>query len=338
MRPRLLVLASLAFLALSYSTKQSLAQTSAIDSVRQLLAADQDERALAFARAAVQSRPQEAAAHCAHALALNAAGELEAAIEAGDRCVELEPDASEHQLILGEALMELAGERGGLGALAPAKRGKTAMERAIELDPGNLAARLQLVFFHINAPGIAGGSKEEAARQADAIERRDPVMGVYVRYQLRVEEAGDDELSQFFNTAFPLVGTAGDSAGYAVGTATSVVANVEDLALSERLVAQLYAAYADDPRVSYARARIWALEGQELDKAEQLLLAYIDLPELPRFAPSHAGAHWRLGTVYEKQGRKSDALASYKTAVGLEPDFRQAREDAERLAKELGQQ
>ncbi len=336
MRPSLLVLAPLALLALSHPTKQSLAQTSAIDSVRQLLAADQDERALAFARAAAEGRPQEAAAHCAYALALNAAGELEAAIEAGDRCVELEPDASDHQLILGEALIELAGERGGLGALAPAKRGKAAVERAIELDPDNLAARMQLFFFHINAPGIAGGSKEEAGRQAEEIESRDPFMGVFARYRLRVGEAGDDELSEFFNTAFPLIGTAGDTAGYAVGTATAVVASVEDLALSERLVAQLYAAHPDDPRVSYSRARIWALQGQELDRAEQFLLAYIELPELPDFAPSHAGAHWRLGTVYEKQGRKSDALASYKMAVEMEPDFRQAREDAERLAKELG--
>ncbi len=149
-------------------------------------------------------------------------------------------------------------------------------------------------------------------------------------------EAGDDELSPFFSTALPLVGTAGDTAGYAVGTATSVVANVEDLALSERLVAQLYAAQPDDPRVSYAGARIWALQGQELDKAEPLLLAYVELPELPRFAPSHAGAHWRLGTVYEKQERKSDALARYRAAAEMEPDFRQAHEDAERLAKELG--
>ncbi len=337
MRTRLVLPATLLLLALSLFPNGGIAQTSAIDSVRQLLATDQDELALAFAREATGARPQEAGAHCAHALALNAAGELEVAIEAGDRCVELEPDVSDHQLILGEALMELAGERGGLGALAPARRGKTAVERAIELDPDNLDARLQLFFFHINAPGIAGGSKEEAGRQAEEIERRSPVMGVYARYRLRVDEAGDDELTQFFNAALPLVGTPGDSVGYAVGTATSAVANVSDIAVSERLVAQLYAAHPDDPRVSYARARIWALQGQELDKAERILLAYVELPELPRFAPSHAGAHWRLGVVYEKQGRKNEALARYRTAAEMEPNFQQAREDAERLAEELGE-
>ncbi len=336
MRPSPVVLAALALFGLSQPARQSFAQTSAIDSVRHLLAADRNELALAFARDAAEGRPQEAGPHCAHALALNAAGDLEAAIAASERCVEIEPDVSAHQLILGEALMELAGERGGLGALAPAKRGKTAVERAIELDPDNLAARLQLFFFHINAPGIAGGSKEEAARQAAEIERRDPPMGLFARYRLRVGEAGDEELTGFFNVALPHVGTGADSAGYAVGTATAAATNVKDETLNEQLIARLYEAHPDDARVGYARARLWAIQGRELDKAEKILKAFVEIDELPPFSPSHAGAHWRLGLVYEKQGLKDQALVRYRMAAELEPDFKQAREDADRLAKELG--
>ena len=48
-------------------------------------------------------------------------------------------------------------------------------------------------------------------------------------------------------------------------------------------------------------------------------------------APSWAGAHWRLGLVLEKQGRKSDAIAQMDSALVLQPDFKPAAADRKRL-------
>ncbi len=333
MAPRIFLV--LVFLLLAPGAGDVVGQSVDVDSVRTLLAGGKAKAAMEFASLAVEARPEDAGAHCALALARNAARQLEPAIESGERCVELAPAIAAYQLILGESLMELAGERGGLGAMGPARRGKAAVERAIELDPDNVAARLQLFFFHINAPAIAGGSKDEAQRQADEIRKRDPAMGVWAAYRLRLQDASDEERTGFFNEALPLIGTAADSEGYAAGTATNAAATVKSETLSEKLVAQLYQAHASDPRVRYARARLWALQGTNLDEAAKILEAYVTLPELPPFSPAIAGAHWRLGVVYEKQGRKNEALEQYQTAVTMAPDFQQAKEDLERLEEEV---
>jgi tetratricopeptide (TPR) repeat protein len=46
---------------------------------------------------------------------------------------------------------------------------------------------------------------------------------------------------------------------------------------------------------------------------------------------SHAVAHWRLGLVLEKEGRKADAVAEIETATKLDPHFEQAQKDLKRL-------
>ena len=40
--------------------------------------------------------------------------------------------------------------------------------------------------------------------------------------------------------------------------------------------------------------------------------------------PDHAMAHYNLGLVFEKINNLNDAIASYRTALELKPDFPQA--------------
>ena len=42
-------------------------------------------------------------------------------------------------------------------------------------------------------------------------------------------------------------------------------------------------------------------------------------------------AHWRLGLVLEKEGKKADAIAEVQTATRLDPKFEQAQKDLKRL-------
>ena len=322
----------------SFVATDGFGQASAVDSVRALLAEDTDDAALSYAESSVRARPEDASSHCALAVAHRAARDLELAVESGERCVKLDSNVSDYQHILGEALIELAREKGGLGAVGTAKRGKAATEKAIKLDPDNVPARLLLYLYLVSAPGIAGGSKKKAERQADEIGKRDPALGVWAHYRLRFEHAKDDELTQFFDEALPLAGTALDSAGYAMDTATQVMARVKSNALAERLTEKLYQARPNDPRARYYRARLWALQGRNLEQAEEFLVSYVELPERPRRGPSFARAHWRLGLVYEKQGRKEAALEQYRMASEIFPDWEDPKKDIARLEKELALQ
>lgn len=49
--------------------------------------------------------------------------------------------------------------------------------------------------------------------------------------------------------------------------------------------------------------------------------------------PDHAATHRRLGLLFEKLGRKADALKEFEQAVSLRPGYLQARKDLERLGK-----
>jgi hypothetical protein len=45
----------------------------------------------------------------------------------------------------------------------------------------------------------------------------------------------------------------------------------------------------------------------------------------------HAQAHWRLGQVLEKEGKRGEATAEIEQAVRLKPDLEDAKKDLKRL-------
>jgi len=88
----------------------------------------------------------------------------------------------------------------------------------------------------------------------------------------------------------------------------------------------------DDLGPTYQAGKAILLSGDagQMGRAEACFRKY--LTQAPEGGePSLAGAHWRLGLVLEKQGRKDQALAEIKTAVNLDPNLKPAQEDLKRL-------
>jgi len=99
-----------------------------------------------------------------------------------------------------------------------------------------------------------------------------------------------------------------------------------------KALARAEAAVPDDLSPYVFAARAMLREGAELPKAESYLKKYIGETKEPEAgAPIIAGAHWSLGLVYEKEGRKADARSELETAVRLKPDFEPAKKDLKRL-------
>ena len=86
----------------------------------------------------------------------------------------------------------------------------------------------------------------------------------------------------------------------------------------------------DNLGAHYQIGKIGALTGKRLDMAEASLRVYLQHDE-PAGGPSHAGAHWRLGMIFEHRGETELARAEYETALKLSPNLRQAREALEKL-------
>ncbi len=324
---------SIAALVLLLQVASSLdAQSSPIDSVQALLDADLTDEALAYSRSAVEVRPEDGASHCALAVAaIYGEEDLDLAMESAERCVELAPRVAEHQYVLGDACLSKLGSERGLSGLSLAKRGKAALEKALRLDPDHVEARMMYLEYHMEAPRIAGGSKKEARRQVEEISRRDPARGAWAQLLVLGDKAKDKDLEGVFETGLPLAASDQDPKGYAMRAVMRAANEVESDALREKLVGALYTTRPDDPRARYTRARLWALQGRNLEQAEDIFLEYLALSEYPPESPSKAGAYWRLGQVYEKQDRVEDALRVYRKAVELH--FQRAIEDVERLEK-----
>jgi tetratricopeptide (TPR) repeat protein len=79
-------------------------------------------------------------------------------------------------------------------------------------------------------------------------------------------------------------------------------------------------------------ARSDLLSGQNLDEAERDFKKYLTRwPE--EGDPSLANGHWRLGQVYEKQGKKDMAVAEWQEALKLTPNYKPAQESLKALGK-----
>jgi TolA-binding protein len=80
----------------------------------------------------------------------------------------------------------------------------------------------------------------------------------------------------------------------------------------------------------YQAARQLVVNGKEPARAERYLRHYLSRePEVG--APTHAGAHWRLGLALEKQGKKAEAAAELAMAVKADPKNDDAKKDLKRL-------
>jgi len=101
----------------------------------------------------------------------------DAAVEAGEKAVKELPDSSESHLWLGRAYGQKALRASIFSEMGLARKCKAEFEKAVALDPKSVDARYDLVSFHVNAPGIAGGSLDKAREQAAEIARLDPVRG-----------------------------------------------------------------------------------------------------------------------------------------------------------------
>ena len=72
------------------------------------------------------------------------------------------------------------------------------------------------------------------------------------------------------------------------------------------------------------------LIGKDLPRAERYFKKYLSQdPEIGAATLAHA--HWRLGLIYEKEGRKPEAIQEVQAAVNLKPDLDDAKKDLKRL-------
>jgi tetratricopeptide (TPR) repeat protein len=254
------------------------------------------------------------------------ADDAKQATEWFETAVRLEPANAEYHLWLGRAYGTRARQAGKLSQIGLAKKTKAEFEKASSLDPDNLDARSSLIDYYLGAPGMLGGSVEKARAQAAEIRRRDEYRGALADARIAEDQknmAGADRAYQ------QAIRTRPDSlaARYALGNFYVRTERPDQaFAVFEEILAQK----PDETGALYAIGRTGAVSGQRLDRAEAALKEFLAAPPSEN-TPGPAAAHWRLGMVYEKSGKKEQARQEYQQSLALDPKFEEAKKSLAKL-------
>jgi tetratricopeptide (TPR) repeat protein len=192
-----------------------------------------------------------------------------------------------------------------------ARRVKNEFERAVQLDPATIEARLGLVDFYSVAPGIMGGSMDKAKEQAAALAKLSDLYGhlALARIAERVKDTtGAEREYKAAIVASP------DSLTpyYSLGGFYRRIARWDDA------FATYDAAAKRSPELALPRALYGitaAQSGMNMERGESELKFYLaNVP--PDASPITISAvHQRLGQLYERTGRRELATGEYTEAL-----------------------
>lgn len=242
------------------------------------------------------------------------------AVDSLELAVKIEPTNPQLFHLLGQAYGSNINNVGMLSKLGYASKIRGAFEKAVELDPDFIDARDALMQFHLMAPGIAGGSEEEARVQAAAIAQRSPVRGHIARARLLGNEEKLDEALEAFRSAVqadPTYAPAWLSLGLALHGAGRVDEALDVFAGMQRDLPEAGQGW-------YQFGRIALLSDKRLEQGETVMRHYLSLPPANGQPPAKY-AHLRLGQILAKLGKGDQARAEITQALALDAEFEDAR-------------
>jgi tetratricopeptide (TPR) repeat protein len=208
--------------------------------------------------------------------------------------------------------------------LAPKIR--DAYSQAVTLDGSNIDAREGLMQFHMQAPAMMGGDKAKAREQADAIFALNPFRGLSAQITLASSSGDKPAVERYLaqaTTQFP------DSV---LGWANLVAVQADAMRGSDAFatIARWEARQTNPMYRLFAIGRTAAVTGQQLDRGVQALQQYLRGRRTPN-DPPFANANLRLGQIYERQNKKSQARAAFEAALATNPNLRDAQLALERV-------
>jgi tetratricopeptide (TPR) repeat protein len=248
------------------------------------------------------------------------------AVKYGERAVSLEPQNATYRLWLGREYGRKAGDSNPLSAAGLAKKAKNEFERAVQLDPSNVPARVDLAEYYTEAPSLMGGGLNKARAQAVAVESLNPAMAHFILARVAARDKRYSDAENEYQAAI------------------QQSSNPADMWL------QLAAFYRQRGRfddmqnaVSSAMAQPHKLAESYFDAGNELFLAsrdfrtaidylqkYLSSGELVESAPAFR-AHYLMGQLQEKMGHNEAAATEYQASLAMASGFVPAKKALSRV-------
>jgi tetratricopeptide (TPR) repeat protein len=307
----------------------NLGQSQPVDAVSQavsLFDSSRYDEARVLLDSYLPDHPQEAKAAAYRGRLALIQDDLDNAMEWTEKALKLEDGNAEYHFWMAQTYGMKAQRSGKIKQAFLAPKVKREFERAVELDPKLIPARLGLIQYYLMAPGIMGGSKEKAAAQVQVIKEQDSLQGRLATIMLYENNNENDKARAEY---LALIKDYPDSTNYKYQLGYFYQGNKEfEAAFS--LYEEILAVHPEDLIALYQIGRTGALSGLKADRAAACLQLYLRSNPGTGKPPLDA-AHFRLGQVYEKSSQKALAIQEYEAALKINPRHEQAKEALKKL-------
>lgn len=330
------------------------------ESPEQLIKAGHWKRAKPLVEGAYAANPKDAHVLFLMAKLKRVSGDLDQAHKLVEQSLALDSNNPDAHILLCDILGAEASKAGVFRRMSLGASLRREIENTVQRFPGNVDAHWGMMEYYLEAPGIAGGSKDKARAQQAEIARLSPPYGFLAQGQIVRHQDKNADVEELYRKAYET-----DPQNFDVGFSycnyelgrnhwdvaekcglhlvtldRSRIAGYSILAIAyasekkwkdlDTLLPEAEKNVPDDYSPYFLAGRTLADSGADNARGERYLHHYLEQePELNGPKPSRA--HWRLGQLLEKEGRKSDAIAEYRIATQMEPQFEPAQKDLKRL-------
>jgi tetratricopeptide (TPR) repeat protein len=291
---------------------------------QELLAAGRVDEVIPILKQQIASHPNDAESHNFLCRAYYMLEEWDRGIEACERARNLDPQKSLYSLWLGRIYGLKADHVGAFSALGPAKKFRSSLEHAVELDPRNWEARSDLAEFYLEAPGLVGGGRDKARTEADEILPLNPARAHWVKAKIAEKEKDSATAEREYRAAIP-ASHSGVRAWFDLAYFLFHAGRLDEM---EQAMRTIEASPLDHPESLPDAASVLLRSGRDYPLAIRLLRRYLAAPveEAPAFK-----AHDMLGQLLEKQGDRKAAAEEFRASLALSHTYARAQEDLKRV-------
>jgi tetratricopeptide (TPR) repeat protein len=320
------------------------------------------KQARALLERQLQANPNDPQLNWLVARIHRAFGDIPGAISYAQKAVQLAPQKADYHLTLAELQGRLAQQSSMLKQAMLARSIHKELETAFQLEPSNLDARWGLLQYYWLAPSIVGGDKSKARSMAIDIGKLNAAQGFVAQAVLAADEKRQSDVERNYVKATQL-----DPKNYDARISLAQLYAADDLKKYDQAeeqyraalkinstrvesytgLAAIYAQRGEWPQLDmilseserqigdnfqpyYEAGLVLLNNGKDLPRAERYLRKYMG-QEAEGNAASLPEAHWRLGQVLDKLGRRPEAIAELNTAVRMNPYLEPAKKDLKRL-------
>jgi tetratricopeptide (TPR) repeat protein len=299
---------------------------SVADSARDMLAAGRIDDAIAELNGRLSSAPADAESSNLLCRAYYTLEEWDRAEASCRKAVSLDPENSAFHLWLGRVYGEKADRVNFMSAASLAGKVRGEFERAVQLNPKDLEARLDLAEFYIDAPGIVGGGEQKAREQAQFIRTLDSGREhwIYARIAEKKKDlpAAEREYRQYIDLS------KGDAEAWL--NLALFFRHQKRFDEMEQAIVKLSQTPNPEPDVLWEASAMLERARRNYPLATELVNRYLASSPVEK-APAFR-AHYLRGELLEKQGDKAGAAREYRASLSLARNFGMAQQALNRVA------